>query len=120
MLLKLPHEDDVWYKLESKKGNGWAPGWMLKIYDLAPGGAPVDKSFDTTPEIEKKDREEFTYFEASIPDAPVFKKPDPKAKKIGVSPKTAQEWVGSKGRFPNSPKIIKKIANEFDVGVHVD
>ena len=40
------------------------------------------------------------------------------AKKIGVSPKTAQEWVGSRGRFPNSPKIIKNIANEFNISVH--
>lgn len=40
------------------------------------------------------------------------------AKKIGVSPKTAQEWVGKEGRFPNSPDILKDISDLFDVSLH--
>ena len=40
------------------------------------------------------------------------------SQKIGVSPKTAQEWVGKEGRFPSSPDIIKKIADLFEVSVH--
>lgn len=40
------------------------------------------------------------------------------SKRIGVSPKTAQEWVGKEGRFPSTPDILKKIATEFDISVH--
>lgn len=37
---------------------------------------------------------------------------------IGVSPQTANEWLGKQGRFPNSPDILKKVSNYFDISVH--
>lgn len=40
------------------------------------------------------------------------------AQEIGVSPKTAQEWVGKEGRFPSNPESLKKIANLFDITIH--
>lgn len=40
------------------------------------------------------------------------------SKEIGVSPKTAQEWIGKEGRFPNSPDILKKIASLFKITIH--
>ncbi|MCB0390546.1 MAG: helix-turn-helix transcriptional regulator [Bdellovibrionales bacterium] len=40
------------------------------------------------------------------------------AKRIGVSPKTCQEWCGKEGRFPNSPDILKDIADVFEVSIH--
>jgi len=40
------------------------------------------------------------------------------ANEIKVSPKTVGEWIGKNGRFPNSPLIIKKIADYFNVSVY--
>ncbi|MCX6111907.1 MAG: helix-turn-helix transcriptional regulator [Proteobacteria bacterium] len=37
---------------------------------------------------------------------------------IKVSPKTVGEWIGKNGRFPNSPSIIKRIADYFNISVH--
>lgn len=40
------------------------------------------------------------------------------AKAVGVSPTTAQEWIGAKGRFPSKPRILQKIAHTFGITVH--
>lgn len=40
------------------------------------------------------------------------------AQKIGVSPKTVNEWVGKSGRFPGNPDSLKKIADLFDITIH--
>lgn len=40
------------------------------------------------------------------------------AKDIGVSPKTLSEWIGSAGRFPSNPNIIKKLSLYFKISVH--
>ena len=40
------------------------------------------------------------------------------AKKLGVPSKTFNEWVGSGGRMPRSPEILKQMAALFNVSVH--
>ena len=40
------------------------------------------------------------------------------ARSVGVSPTTAQEWVGAKGRFPSKPRILQKIAQTFGLTLH--
>lgn len=40
------------------------------------------------------------------------------AKKVGVSPTTANEWCGPQGRFPSKPEVLKKIAQAFEMPLH--
>lgn len=40
------------------------------------------------------------------------------AKAVGVSPSSAQEWVGKAGRFPSRPKTLQKIAQTFGLTLH--
>jgi transcriptional regulator with XRE-family HTH domain len=40
------------------------------------------------------------------------------ARAIGVSPTSAQEWIGRSSRFPSKPKVLRKIAQVFGLSLH--
>lgn len=40
------------------------------------------------------------------------------AKAIGVSPKTAQEWVGTNARVPRDTEVLRKLSEFFKVSTH--
>lgn len=40
------------------------------------------------------------------------------SKKINISYKTIQEWLGRDARMPRDPNVLKKLAEFFDCSVH--
>jgi transcriptional regulator with XRE-family HTH domain len=40
------------------------------------------------------------------------------AEALGVPQKTAQEWIGPKGRTPRKLEVLKQLASFFDCSVH--
>ena len=94
--------NDEWYQVVSKKGSGWAPGSLLKIYDLSPGltGQPAaGKEAGLPPEA---GREEYTYFEPNIENAPAYAGPTDKSHTIAnLKMGVAYLAVQSKKEGPN-------------------
>jgi len=80
--LKKKIKENDWFQVTTKKGDGWAHGEFLKVYDLSPGFMTSDAVAKTPEPSETKFREEFTYFEPSINNAPVFAKTSAKSKTI--------------------------------------
>ncbi len=77
--------EDKWYQVKSKKGEGWANGKNLSIFNLSPQGVtPAAEPPTQAHENIEGARKESTYFEAATENAPYFDKPSDRAKEVGT------------------------------------
>lgn len=77
--------EDHWYQVQTKKGDGWANGKNLSLFNLSPEGVvPAVASTREKPGGLDEERKEATYFEAAAENLPLFEKSSDKSKRVGV------------------------------------
>lgn len=103
--------EEVWYRVGSKSGDGWVQAAAIKVYDLSPGGRSRSRGRGDD-SIAVESREESTFFEANMEDAPLFSGPANDAERVGaIQPGTA--YLASQSRKVGSNRwFFLQLPNE--------